>query len=221
VLQIAAQSMEAAPEDLEMVEGVISVKGTPTKSMTLGQVASISQLAPDKMPPGMEAGLEVHRRYRVEAGTLANATHVCTCEVDIDTGVVRFDRYVVSEDCGVMINPLVVEGQIAGGVIQGIGGVVYEHLPYDSAGNPLATTFMDYLLPTSTEVPVVEYEHVESPSERVGGYKGVGEGGAVAAPACVVNAIADALAPLGVKITSQPLDPSRILDLIEQAGARS
>jgi carbon-monoxide dehydrogenase large subunit len=116
-----------------------------------------------------------------------------------------------------MINPLVVEGQVAGGVIQGVGGVLYEHLPYDGDGNPLATTYMDYLLPTTTEVPVIEYDHVQSPSERVGGYKGVGEGGAVAAPAAVVNAVADALAPLGVKITSQPLDPSRILALIEAA----
>jgi carbon-monoxide dehydrogenase large subunit len=218
VLQIAGQVMEAAPEDLEINEGVISVRGTPTMSTTLAQIASISQLAPDRMPPGMEAGLEVHRRYRVEAGTLANATHVCTCEVDINTGIVRMDRYVVSEDCGVMINPLVVEGQVAGGVVQGVGGVLYEHLPYDADGNPLATTYMDYLLPTTTEVPVIEYDHVESPSERVGGYKGVGEGGAVAAPAAIVNAVADALAPLGVKITSQPLDPSRILGLIEAAA---
>jgi carbon-monoxide dehydrogenase large subunit len=117
----------------------------------------------------------------------------------------------------VVINPNVVEGQIAGGVVQGIGGVLYEHLPYDDNGTPQATTFMDYLLPTTTEVPIIEYDHVESPSERLGGYKGVGEGGAVAAPAAIVNAIADALAPLGVKITRQPLGPSQILDLIEEA----
>jgi carbon-monoxide dehydrogenase large subunit len=124
---------------------------------------------------------------------------------------------VVSEDCGVMINPMVVEGQIAGGVVQGIGGVLYEHVRYDGTGTPLSSTFMDYLLPTAADVPLVEYDHVETPSERIGGYKGVGEGGALCSPAAVVNAVADALSPFGVTITSQPLGPSQILDLIERA----
>ena len=218
ILQIAAHMLEAAPEDLEIADSVVSVKGTPTKTIGLAEIATLSHLDPAALPPGMEAGLEVTRRYRVDGGTLANATHVCTCEVDITTGRVRFDRYIVSEDCGVMINPMVVEGQIAGGVIQGIGGVLYEHMPYDDNGTPQATTFMDYLLPTTTEVPIIEYDHVQSPSERLGGYKGVGEGGAVAAPAAIVNAIADALAPLGVKITRQPLGPSQLLDLSAAAA---
>jgi carbon-monoxide dehydrogenase large subunit len=125
---------------------------------------------------------------------------------------------VVSEDCGVMINPNVVEGQIAGGVVQGIGGVLYEHLPYDRDGNPLATTFVDYLLPTAAEVPDIEYGHIETPAPtNPGGHKGLGEGGAIAAPPAVINAVADALAPLGVTVRSQPLGPADIIDLIEAA----
>ena len=106
-----------------------------------------------------------------------------------------------------MINPSVVEGQIAGGVVQGIGGALFEHLAYDDDGNPLATTFMDYLVPSAAEVPAIEYGHVETPSPGPGGYKGVGEGGAIGAPPAVVNAVADALAPFGVTMTQLPLTP--------------
>ncbi len=166
-------------------------------------------------------GLEASARYRAEASNVwANATHVCTCEVDIDTGIVKLLRYVVAEDCGPMINPNVVEGQIAGGTVQGIGGALLEDFQWDEDGNPLATTFVDYLLPTTTEVPVIEFGHVEgSPGPGAGGFKGVGEGGAIAAPAAVANAIADALAPLGVKITRLPLSPATIIGLIDEATA--
>jgi len=116
-----------------------------------------------------------------------------------------------------MINPNVVEGQIAGGVVQGIGGVLYEHFVYDADGNPLTTTYLDYLIPTSTEVPEIEYEHLETPAPtNPGGFKGLGEGGAIGAPAAVMNAIADALSPFGVKITAQPLTPPAVLALIDR-----
>jgi carbon-monoxide dehydrogenase large subunit len=147
---------------------------------------------------------------------LTNATHVCTCEVDIQTGQVTLLRYIVSEDCGPMINPTVVEGQIAGGTVQGIGGVLYEHLAYDPDGNPITSTFLDYVLPTAAEVPVIEYGHVETPSAGPGGHKGVGEGGAIGAPPAVVNAVADALAPFGVEITRLPLTPSAIVALVRR-----
>ena len=137
--------------------------------------------------------------------------------MDVRTGFVTILRYIVSEDCGPMINPNVVEGQIAGGTVQGIGGVLYEHLTYDDDGNPLATTFMDYLLPTATEVPLIEYGHVETLGPGPGGFKGVGEGGAIGAPPAVVNAIADALAPFGVEITRLPLTPAAIVGLLEDA----
>jgi carbon-monoxide dehydrogenase large subunit len=117
-----------------------------------------------------------------------------------------------------MINPAVVEGQIAGGTVQGIGGALLEELAYDELGNPITSTFMDYLLPTIADVPVIEYGHVVTPSSAPGGYKGVGEGGAIGAPPAVVNAVADALSPFGVTITRLPLRPEAILDLIAGAG---
>jgi aerobic carbon-monoxide dehydrogenase large subunit len=121
------------------------------------------------------------------------------------------------EDAGRIIHPLIVDGQIAGAVAQGIGGALYEHLVYDEDGNPVTTTFLDYLLPTAADVPVIEHGHIETPGPGPGGYKGVGEGGAIGAPPAVVNAVADALAPFGVVITEQPLTPSRIIALLESA----
>ena len=135
------------------------------------------------------------------------------------TGAVGILRYVVAEDCGQMINPDIVEGQIAGGVVQGLGGALYEHNVYDADGNPLAATFLDYLLPTASEVPEIEYVHLETPASTPGGYKGVGEGGAIGAPSAIFNAVADALAPMGVELRDQPLDPDRIRQVMEAAGA--
>ena len=143
-----------------------------------------------------------------------NATHVCTCEVDVVTGKVTLLRYIVSEDCGPMINPNVVEGQIAGGTVQGIGGALLEHLAYDDDGNPVTTTFMDYLLPTAADVPMHRVRARRDAEPGPGGYKGVGEGGAIGAPPAVVNAVADALAPFGVRVTDLPLTPSAIVALL-------
>jgi carbon-monoxide dehydrogenase large subunit len=183
--------------------------------MSLAEIAALAYLDPYALPPGVPAGLEASGRYTAATRSVwVNAAHVCTCEVDVATGRVRLLRYIVSEDCGPMINPNVVEGQIAGGVVQGLGGVLYEHLAYDEDGNPLATTFMDYLLPTAAEVPPIEYGHVETPSPGPGGYKGVGEGGAIGAPPAVVNAVADAVSPFGVKVTRLPLGPSQVLALL-------
>jgi carbon-monoxide dehydrogenase large subunit len=166
------------------------------------------------VPPGLEAS----GRFRPKSRTnWTNATHICTCEVDPGTGLVTLLRYIVGEDCGPMINPNVVEGQIAGGTVQGIGGALLEHMAYDPDGNPLASTFVDYLLPTTTEVPTIEYAHVETPGPLPGGYKGVGEGGAIGAPPAVVNAVNDAISPFGVALTRLPLSPAAILDAIDSA----
>jgi len=220
VLLIAAQLLEAAPADLEIVNGVISVKGDPDASVPLAAVAAVAYLNTDALPPGVTPGLEFTARYKAPFLMYSNACHAATVEVDPATGTVKILRYLVSEDCGNLINPMVVEGQIAGGVAQGIGGVFYEHFVYDADGNPLTTTFLDYQLPTAAEVPDYEYGHVITPSATPGGFKGMGEGGAIASPAALINAVRDALRPFGVKLTAQPLTPEVIVRAIEEAGDR-
>jgi len=217
MLSIAAHRLEAAAGDLVTAAGRIHVAGDPASGLTVADVARIAYLDLTALPPDQVPGLEAQYRYAPpDRFTWSNACHMCTCEVDPASGAVTILRYVVSEDCGVMINPTVVEGQIAGGVVQGIGGVLFEHMPYDHDGNPLATTFVDYLLPTAAEVPLIEYGHIETPSPASpGGHKGMGEGGAMASPPAVINAVADALAPLGVAVRHQPLSPSKIVSLIE------
>jgi carbon-monoxide dehydrogenase large subunit len=186
----------------------------------LVRIAEAAYLQPDRLPPGMEPGLESHYRYQPPPMVFSNAGHACVCEVDAETGVVRVLRWVASEDCGVMINPAIVEGQIAGGVVQAIGGVLFEHAAYDAYGNPVTATFKDYLLPTAHDVPEIEYCHISTPSDTEGGFKGVGEGGAIIGPPTLVNAVADALAPFGVsRCLELPLTPTRILALIEDAQA--
>jgi carbon-monoxide dehydrogenase large subunit len=217
LVTIASDMMEAAPEDLEIESGAIFVKGTPAQQISLAEVAARAYLTPHKLPAGMRPGLEVTSRFASDGVTWSNAAHVCTCEVDPATGQVTLLRYIVSEDCGVMINPKVVEGQICGGVVQGIGGVLLENFVYDQDGNPLTTTMMDYLLPTAADAAPIEYGHIQTPSRHAGGWKGMGEGGAIASPAAVVNAVADALSPFGVVLTSQPLSPDAIVAAL--AGA--
>ena len=221
LVALAAHRLEAAEEDIDLVGSQAFVRGTPAAGVGVAELAGLAYFQPHKLPPGMGAGLEASARYAAKSPMIwANATHVCTCEVDVVTGAVELLRYIVAEDCGPMINPNVVEGQIAGGTVQGIGGALMEQLAYDDDGNPLSTTFVDYLLPTTTEVPTIEYGHVETPSPGPGGYKGVGEGGAIGATPAVVNAVADALAPFGVDVTRLPVTPAAVVGLLEDAAAR-
>jgi len=223
VLAVAAHMMEAAPEDLEIAESVVSVRGTPSKSVTMKDVAKQALLDAHALQDDIGSGLEATVRFRPKQfPTWSNATHICVVEVDAESWIPEVTRYVVSEDCGRMINPMVVEGQIFGGVVQGLGGVLLEDFVYDDEGNPLTTTFMDYLPPTTSEVPQIEVGHIETVSTtNPGGYKGMGEGGAIGAHAAVANAVADALRPLGVKATSSPLGPEQIFALVEAARAGS
>ena len=220
VVDIAAHLLEASPDDIDVVDGVASVRGTPTRSRTVAEIARVAYLDPARLPPGMEPGLEILKRYNKSdaAFVYSNACHLCTVEIDPHTGVVVLLRYIVSEDCGVMINPSVVEGQIAGGAVQGIGGALLEDFVYDEQGNPLTTTFLDYLVPTAADVPTIEYGHIETPASTPGHYKGVGEGGAIGAPAAVANAVNDALALVSAHATTAPFTPARIIEALKAVG---
>jgi carbon-monoxide dehydrogenase large subunit len=215
ILTIAAQILGVEADDIELADSRASVRSDPDRSVSFADIAYRSYYDPGQLA-GVNPTLEATARFNSQAMIhWANATHVCTCEVDIETGHVTLTRYIVSEDVGPMINPNVVEGQVAGGTVQGIGGALLEKLSYDEAGNPVASTFVDYLLPTATEVPPIEFGHVEIPGPGVGGYKGAGEGGAIGSPPAVINAINDALAPLGVTLTQLPATPATIVELIE------
>lgn len=221
IVAIAAHYLGVAESDVELANSRAAVRDDPTRSVGFAELAYRAYYEPQQLPPGMSASLEATARFTSQAPIhWANATHACTCEVDVETGQVKLLRYIVSEDVGPMINPNVVEGQIAGGTVQGIGGALLENMVYDDDGNPLATTFVDYLLPTASEVPPIEFGHVEIPGPGVGGYKGVGEGGAIGSAPAVINAINDALAPLGVTLTELPASPAAIVNLIEQ-GTKS
>ncbi|WP_306320023.1 MULTISPECIES: xanthine dehydrogenase family protein molybdopterin-binding subunit [unclassified Streptomyces] len=220
IVAIAAHKLQVPLESVEFAAGRARVVGAAA-TLTLAEIAHLAYYQVHELPPGTPAGLEASGRFHTPHPMIwANATHLCTCEVDPVTGEVTLLRYIVSEDCGPMINPSVVEGQIIGGTVQGIGGALYESYVHDEDGNPLATTFLDYLLPTATEVPVIEIGHVETAGPGPGGFKGVGEGGAIGSAPAVVNAVADALAPLGVHISHLPLTPASIVGLIDAARAR-
>jgi aerobic carbon-monoxide dehydrogenase large subunit len=216
VLAIAADMLEISPEDLEINQGVIEARGVPERSLPLAEIAMRAATAPGTLPAGSDPVLEAVDIFRGEDITgsgWSGGTHACVVEIDLETGAVEILRYIAVHDCGRIINPAVVEGQIRGGVAQGIGEVLYEHAAYDEDGNFLASTFMDYLLPTSSEIPTIEIEHLESDSQGGIGFRGVGEAGAVVAPAALTNAIEDALLPFGARVTDQHLPPARILAL--------
>jgi carbon-monoxide dehydrogenase large subunit len=215
VAAVAAHLFEANPDDIEVVDGVAQVRGTPSIAMPLAQVAMTAWMAPQMLPPGMTGGIEATFDFASGEGGWTQSVHSCFVEVDVETGFVHIRRYVVVEDCGDVINPAIVEGQIRGGIAQGIAGVLYEHAAYDDAGNFQTSTFMDYLLPTACEIPAIEIHHVDQTvTTHEVNSRGVGEGGAIGAPAAVTNAIEDALLPFGVKITDQYLPPARILELV-------
>jgi len=170
----------------------------------------------------MEPGLDATRHYDPPPMTFTNGSHLAVVEVDAATGHVVLKKYVAIEDCGRIINPIIVEGQIVGGIAQGIGEALFEHLPYDAAGQPLATSLMDYLIPGAADLPPIEASHIETPSPlTVGGYKGVGEAGAAGAPGAVANAVNDALATMGICFTHLPISPEQIAVRLRAVGVGS
>ena len=207
MFRVAANLLEVSASDLELADGRVQVKGVPSKAMTVKEIAKASVYEAD-VPDGDEPGLEASFYYKAPT-PYANSTHIAVVEVDPETGAVKFKRFIVVEDCGKMINPMIVDGQIAGGVAQGIGLAMYEHLQYDESGQILTTSLMDYLIPTACDVPHMEYGHMETLCPvSVGGIKGMGEGGTVAPPPAIANAIADALSPFGWKtIDTLPMSP--------------
>jgi carbon-monoxide dehydrogenase large subunit len=214
ILSLAADLLEANPDDLEIADGVVSVRGTPTVQLPLAELARVVAEEPERLPDGTDTELAVAQEYDGGESGWSGGTHVSEVEVDVETGLVTVERYVVVEDCGLPVNPAIVEGQIRGGVAQGIGAVLLEQSVYDDAGQFMSSTFMDYLMPTTTDVPNFEIHHVETIlTDPDVNFRGVGEGGMIVAPACITNAIEDALAPLGVQVREQHLPPSRILAL--------
>lgn len=215
VKSLAAHLYNATPETISIADGMIHIEGAPEMSRPLKEVAEIAYGEPDRLPEGLGTGLEAQYRYQPPPFTFTSAAHACIVEVDADTGFVKILRWISSEDCGTVINPGVVEGQIAGGLAQGIGQVLLEDMPYDARGNPLAATFKDYLMPTFSDIPDFEYIHANTPSKTTGGMRGVGEGGTIVGPPTLANAIADALSPFGEIELNLPLTPAKILDTIE------
>ncbi|MBI2203295.1 MAG: xanthine dehydrogenase family protein [Candidatus Rokubacteria bacterium] len=219
-LTIAAHMLEAAATDLVIDDGRIAVRGMASRAVTLADVARLAyRPASGTLPPGVDPALEATHHYDPPPATFSNGTHLAVVDVDIETGEVRIVRYVVGEDCGTMVNPMIVEGQLHGAVAQGIGNALYERIVHDDGGQPLTTSFMDYLLPTTMELPSVEVVHSETPPPgSVSGFKGMAEGGTIGAASAVANAVADALAPLGVEVRELPLAPDVLHRLIARAA---
>jgi carbon-monoxide dehydrogenase large subunit len=213
---VASHVLEVAASDIEISDGRAFVRGTDL-AIEVRQLARTAYHQSHRFPAIAETGLSAVATYD-PYGTFSNACHVAIVAVDIATGQVKIERFVVVEDAGRLINPMIVEGQIHGGVAQGIANALYEEVVYDGGGNILTGSLADYLVPTMAEIPELEIHHLETLTEAsVTGAKGVGEGGTIGAPAAVLNAVSDALAPFGVGIFEMPITPQRILQLMREA----
>jgi len=220
VRAIAGKLMEVAGDDLVLEAGRVRVAGTD-RSMSLAEVAHVWYRAPQLLPADVDpAGLEATAGYKAkqDTGTFSYACHACAVAVDTELGTIEILDYVVVEDGGTLVNPMIVDGQVFGGAAQGIGTALYEEMPFDAQGQPLASTLADYMLPGATEVPAIRIEHMETPSPlSYFGQKGIGEGGAIAPPAAIANAVNDALRELGVEVLESPITPRRLLAAIAAA----
>ncbi len=220
--KLASHMLEAAEEDLEIVDGEVRVVGAPQLAVKLGELARVLKGAPGYgFPKDIDPGLEASATFRVDQLAYSNACHVVEVEVDIETGNVSFLRYLAIQDSGRRVNPMIVEGQVHGGIAHGIGNAIFEWMGYDDSGQPVTTTFADYLLPTATEVPHFETLYRESPSPHNPlGVKGVGEVGVIPASAAIISAIEDALKPFNVRIGKTPIKPYELVALINQGATR-
>ena len=219
--EAAAHLLEAAPADITIAPGRMCVAGSPSRFVETSELCRIVYQRPEQLPVGVEPLLEASRTYDAHPGTgaYANAAHLASVEIDPLTGATKVLSYAVVEDCGPMINPLIVEGQVFGGVAQGIGTALFEEFLYDDTGQPLTTTFSDYLIPVMSDVPDFRIAHLETPSPHtIAGMKGMGESGAIAPGAVLAAAVEDAISPLGcVTVNRLPLTPERVLACIDEA----
>jgi len=219
VVRAASVLLEAGPDDIEIDDGRVFVRGSPGSGVDLARVVQAS--IPTFARPGVASpDFEASAYHHVPTVTYASAVHVAQVEVDVGTGGVRLLRYVVAHDCGRVINPTIVEGQVHGGVAQGVGGALFEEMVYDETGQLLTGSLMDYAVPRADDLPLIETVHLEYPSLRNPlGVKGLGEGGAISPPAAITNAIEDALAPFGVRIKETPVTAWRIVARLQQGSA--
>ena len=218
---IVAHQLEAAPEDIELHDGKFTVRGSPDKGMTLAEVAGAAYV-PENLPDGMEPGLDEQSFYDPENFVFPFGAHACVVDVDAETGKVDIVRYVAVDDCGPAINPMLIEGQVHGGITHGLGQALFERIHYNEDGQLVTGTFVDYALPTAAELPSFETDRTETPSPVNSlGVKGVGEAGTIAGSATVTNAVIDALRPLGVDYINMPLTPMRVWEAINQGQGAS
>ncbi len=217
--QIGAHLMQCEVASVRCADGVVL---GPQGSVSIAEIAKVAHVRMDGLPPGVDPLLDATATYEPAVGTgvFSYATHGAVVAVDPQTGFVELLDFAVAEDCGTMVNPMIVEGQIRGGVVQGIGTALYEEIPYDEQGQPLAGTLADYLLPGAAELPAIKIGHLHTPATATEyGMKGMGEGGAVAPPAAIANAVRDALAPLGAELNETPITPRRVMAAIMKARA--
>jgi len=218
-LALAAAKFDVKPEDVELTHGAVRIKGEQGDSITFEELAKMTSGMPGyALPKGVKPDLEASGYFTPPQATYSNGSHVAEVEVDADTGQVTILKYTVVHDCGTVINPMLVDGQIQGGVAHGIGNALLERMVFDADANPLTTTFADYLMPTAEIVPNCDIVHMESPTPlNPLGAKGAGEGGTIPAPAAIVAAVENALSPFGIRITDCPITPQRIIELIQAA----
>ncbi len=221
IKQTAAHLLEVSADDLELRDSFVQVKGVASMKKSFGEIAkTLSGNAGFALPGGMKPGLFAAVDFEPPAITYTNGTHLAEVEVDIRTGHIKITRYVIVHDCGNMINPQIVEGQVLGGVVHGISATLFEWIRHDAQGQPLTVSLADYLLPTAHDVPRIEIHHMESPTPlNPLGVKGAAESGTIGAPAAIVSAIEDALAPLKIEINQLPVTPQRLQKLIRKAQA--
>ena len=219
ILKLAGEQLEVAEQDLELVGGEVRVRGVPKKSISLGELAAQANPLRGAVKPGSEPGLESTNYFGPDRGATASGVHAMILEVDPETMLIDIRKFVVVHDCGRVINPLILDGQVHGGVAQGIGNAFYEQLVYDDNGQLLNGSFMDYLLPTALDVPSVEVGHLETPSPlNPLGIKGAGEAGAIPVGALFAQALEDALQVPGLEILEIPLSPSRLWELVQSGS---